>query len=241
MKSKFTAITLCILLFGFGSKILPQSAGVNFMMGFPQGDFKKSINRMGFGADGYVTFWTVNPSMPFTLGLNGSFMTYGSENRNEPFSSNIPDVTVDVNRTNNIVNFHLLLQIMPPYGNVRPYIEGLWGGSYLYTQTKINSTGNFDKEVASSTNFDDWAWNYGGGGGLMIKVHEMENDNEEADPHWKVSSIWIDLKARYMLGSEAEYLKEGSMRIEQGKVLFTPSKSKTDLITAHLGVIILFN
>lgn len=75
----------------------------------------------------------------------------------------------------------------------------------------------------------------------MIKVHDMENDNEEANPHWKVSSIWIDLKARYMLGSEAEYLKEGSMRIENGKVLFTPSKSKTDLITAHLGVLILFN
>ncbi|MGE5499177.1 MAG: hypothetical protein ACM3Q2_13935, partial [Syntrophothermus sp.] len=73
------------------------------------------------------------------------------------------------------------------------------------------------------------------------KVHEMQNDNEEANPRWKVSGIWIDLKARYMLGSEAEYLKEGSMRLEQGKVLFTPSKSRTDLITAHLGVIVLFN
>ncbi|HEX2960305.1 MAG TPA: hypothetical protein VHO43_00845 [Ignavibacteriales bacterium] len=241
MRRKFTITALFIFLLGLSPEIFPQSAGINFMMGFPQGDFKKSIDRMGFGAEGFLTLWTVNPSMPFTLGLDGSYMTYGSESRNEPFSTTIPDVTVGVNRTNNIVNFHLLLQIMPPAGNVRPYIEGLWGGSYLYTQTQINSSGNFDKEVASSTNFDDWAWSYGGGGGLMIKVHEMENNDEETNSPWKVTGIWIDLKARYMLGSEAEYLKEGSMRIEQGKVLFTPSRSKTDLITAHLGVTVLFN
>lgn len=241
MKRQITLAALLIVFLGLSPEIHPQSAGINFMMGFPQGDFKKSINRLGFGAEGSLTFWTVKPSIPFTLGLDGSFMTYGSESRNEPFSTTIPDVTVDVNRTNNIVNFHLLLQIMPPAGSVRPYIEGLWGGSYLYTQTKINSTGSIDKEVASSTNFDDWAWNYGGGGGLLIKVHSMENNEEEANSRWKVSSIWIDLKARYLLGSEAEYLKEGSMRIEQGRVLFTPSKSHTDLITAHLGVVILFD
>lgn len=240
MKNRLSIFMLFVFLISLSAKIFPQSAGINFMMGFPQDEFKKSVDRTGFGAAGYVTFWNVNPSIPFTLGLNGSFMTYGSEDRNEPFNSNIPDVTVNVSRSNNIVNFHLLLQVMPPAGSVRPYIEGLWGGSYLYTQTQVKNTGNADNEIASSTNFDDWAWSYGGGGGLMIKVHEMENDNEETDKKWKVASIWIDLKARYMLGSEAEYLKEGSMRIEQGKLILTPSKSRTDLITAHIGVVVLF-
>ncbi|MGE5400578.1 MAG: hypothetical protein ACM3S2_09250 [Ignavibacteriales bacterium] len=217
-----------------------QSGGLNFMLGFPQGEFKKSVDRTGYGIDGYVVFWNVTPSMPFTLGVNGSYMTYGSEDRREPFSSSIPDVTVNVSRTNNIASFHLLLQVMPPAGNFRPYIEGLVGGSYLFTKTEVNNEGNANSEIASSTNFDDWAWSYGGGGGIMFKVFEMpekEGDNNGAP---KLNSLWVDLKVRYLLGSEADYLKEGAVRIEQGKVIMNPSRSHTDMITAHIGVVFMF-
>ncbi|MCU7496477.1 MAG: PorT family protein [Ignavibacteria bacterium] len=243
MKNRFTIFVLFISLFCLYGRAFAQSAGINFMMGFPQADFQKSINRTGFGIGGEVNFWSVSPSMPFTLGLDASYLNYGSEDRNEPFSYEVPDVTVNVNRTNNIVNFHLLFKIMPPEGNLRPYIEGLLGGSYLYTETKVGNTGNYDEEVASTTNFDDWAWSYGGGGGLMFKVFDFNSSEAEDEnflSRWKNFSLWIDLKARYMLGSQAEYLKEGSMRIDRGRVYITPSKSDTDLITAHFGVIVQF-
>lgn len=239
MKSEKTIICLAVLfIFLFYGSSYCQNGGINFMLGFPQGEFKQNVDRLGFGASGHMMFWDVSPSIPFSLGINAGYMTYGSESRKEPFSLTIPDVNVNVNRTNNLVNFHLLLQVMPPLGLVRPYMEGLFGGSYIFTTTEINSQGGSNQEVASSTNFSDWAWSYGGGGGIMFRV--FENDEEGVNES-KVVSVWVDLKARYLLGTEAEYLKEGSVSINNSKVTYDVSKSKTDLITGHIGVVVYFH
>jgi hypothetical protein len=137
------------------------------------------------------------------VGVNIGYFIYGMESRREPFSLTIPDVFVNVDRTNNLVNFHLLFQVGFPTGSVRPYVEGLFGGSYLFTETNIKSDNNFN-EVASSVNFEDWAWSYGFGGGIGILV--------AGDPLTNIGAIYLDLKARYLFGSEAEYLKEGSVK-----------------------------
>jgi hypothetical protein len=160
-------------------------------------------------------------------------LNYGSESRREPFSYTIPDVFVDVDRTNNLVNFHILFQIIPATGAFRPYAEGLFGGSYIFTETSIKSR-DYD-EVASSTNFDDFAWSYGAGAGFIILL--TENVGED------VGSLYLDLKARYLFGSEAEYLKEGSVKVKEGtlNVTYDVSKSKTDLLQIHLGVVAYFN
>ncbi|QQS36443.1 MAG: hypothetical protein IPM56_00360 [Ignavibacteriales bacterium] len=214
------------------ANINAQSAGINFTLGFPMGEFKDNLDRLGYGISGHFALWNPKPQMPFTFGLNIGYLNYGSESRREPFSLTIPDVTVDVDRTNNLVNFHLLFQVMLPEGPFRPYAEFLFGGAYLFTETSIHSRGDGD-DVASSTNFDDFAWNYGAGGGFLIQVSEG-NDEE-------VGGVFIDLKARYLFGSEAEYLKEGSVRVQNGRVIYDVTKSKTDLLTAHLGVIVFFN
>lgn len=211
--------------------ISAQSAGINFALGFPMGEFKENVDRLGFGITGHFAFWNPKPQMPFTFGLSLGYLNYGSESRREPFSLTIPDVTVDVDRTNNLVNFHLLFQVMLPEGMFRPYAEFLFGGSYLFTETQINSRGV--QEVASSTNFDDFAWSYGAGAGFLIKV----SSGDEQD----LGSVFIDVKARYLLGTEAEYLKEGSVILQGSRVIYDISKSKTDLLTAHIGVVAFFN
>ena len=65
----------------------------------------------------------------------------------------------------------------------------------------------------------------------MFEVYRNENDG---------TSFFIDLKARYLLGTEAEYLKEGSVVVENGQVTYEVSKSKTDLLTVQFGVIYFF-
>jgi hypothetical protein len=122
-----------------------------------------------------------------------------------------------------------MFRVAPYGGKLRPYLEGLIGGAYLFTETTIKSEGN--EEVASSTNFDDFAWNYGAGGGFMYEVYRNDDDG---------SAFFIDLKARYLLGTEAEYLKEGSVVVENGQVTYEVSRSKTDLLTVQLGVIYYF-
>jgi hypothetical protein len=214
------------------SGVMAQSGGLNFTLAFPMGEFKENVDRLGFGLSGDFMFITPKARSPFGFGLNLGYINYGSESRREPFSSTIPDVTVDVDRTNNLANFHILFRIAPPAGRIRPYIEGLFGGSYIFTETTIRSRG--EEEVASSTNFDDWAWSYGGGGGFMIQITNGLDDTD-------AGALFIDLKARYLFGSEAEYLQEGSVIINRGSVTYNVSRSKTDLLTAHVGIIAFFN
>lgn len=108
----------------------------------------------------------------------------------------------------------------------------MFGGSYLYTETSVSGQYNSDN-IASTTNYDDWAWSYGVGGGILILL--------SGDPVTEEGAVYLDLKGRYLFGSEAEYLKEGSVEIIGGQVRYYPSQSKTDLLTLHAGVKIALN
>lgn len=209
--------------------LFSQSAGLNFMLAFPMGEFKENVDRVGVGIAGQFLLLIPKPGQPFGIGFNAGFVNYGNESRSEPFSYTIPDVFVDVERSNNLVNFHLLFQIAPYRGRIRPYLEGLFGGSYLFTETSIKSRDYSD--VASSTNLEDFAWSYGGGAGIMIQI---TNQDEQG------TSIFLDIKGRYLMGTEAEYLKEGSIEIIDRQVYYDITRSKTDLLSAHLGVIAFF-
>ncbi|MCA2004835.1 MAG: hypothetical protein LDL01_03475 [Ignavibacterium sp.] len=214
------------------NQFLAQSAGLNLTLAIPQGEFKEKVDNVGFGLSGHINFLAPKPKSPFGIGLNMGYIIYGSESRTEPLSSNIPDVFVNVDRTNSLLNFHLLFTIGLPTGRIRPYAEGLFGGSYIYTTTSVKSQGT-GEEFASSTNFDDWAWSYGAGGGLLVLL--------SGDPNTDQNTIYLDLKGRYLFGSEAEYLKQGSVRIQNGQVYYDVSRSKTDLLTVHAGVLIYFS
>lgn len=219
-----------LLLFFFTAvNLFSQSAGLNFTLAFPMGEFRENVDRVGVGIAGQFLLIIPKPGQPFGIGLNAGFINYGNESRREPFSYTIPDVFVDVERSNNLVNFHLLFQIAPYRGRIRPYLEGLFGGSYLFTETSIKSQDY--SEVASSTNLEDFAWSYGGGAGIMIQI---TNQDEQG------TSIFLDIKGRYLMGTEAEYLKEGSIEIIDSQVYYDITRSKTDLLSAHLGVIAFF-
>lgn len=225
---------LIVIIFTFipFTQSVTQSAGINLTLAIPQGEFKEKVDNLGFGISGNLNFISPKPKSPFGIGLNLGYIVYGSESRREPLSITIPDVFVNVDRTNSLLNFHLLFTVGLPKGRIRPYVEGLFGGSYIYTTTSVKSQGT-GEEFASSTNFDDWAWSYGTGGGITILL--------SGDPNTDQNTIYLDLKGRYLFGSEAEYLKQGSVRIQNGQVYYDVSRSKTDLITVHAGVIFYFS
>ena len=226
MKQRIYFPILLILLLTLTTSA--QTAGVSLMLGSPQGEFKENVDRLGYGIQVHGTLWAPEKFRPFTVGLNLGYMVYGEESEKRRFSNTIPDATVDVNHTNSLVNFHLLFQISPFTGTWRPYVEGLFGGAYIFTSTSIESEWDND-DIATSTNFDDYTWSYGGGAGLLIKLSEELGD---------VSTLYLDLKARYLFGTKAEYLAEGSINVDQnnGHVYYDVLESKTDLITFHIGV-----
>lgn len=227
----FMFITLMTL---FVYKTPAQSAGFNLTLGFPMNEFRDNVKRTGIGGSLQVLLGNSTVDYPYTFGFDIGYINYGIESRHEPFSSSIPDVIVDVSRTNNIVNFHFVAQIIPPSGIVRPYLEILVGGAYLYTETSVNSWES-DSKVASTKNFDDWAWSYGAGAGFLYElVPDSKFDN-------RLGAICLDFKARYLNGTEAQYLKQGSVIIQPNEVIYNLSKSKTDLLTFNIGAVVYFN
>ncbi len=209
---------------------------LSFLVGFTSGEFHDKMKGTGFGISGSLGYHF--DQVPLMVGIDGGVMTYGSEEREEPFSSSIPDVRVKVSTTNNIAQAHLLFRLQPAEGLVRPYVDGLVGVNYLFTNTSVRNK-NGGEDIASSTNHDDAALSYGGGGGLMIRLYQN-------DPSIGVSSqgsareILLDLGVRYLSGGEAGYLTGGSIRRENGNVIYDIITSRTDLITGRIGAVLRF-
>ena len=218
------------LLLTSAMAVKAQSLGASVMLGFPQGEFKEKVDRLGYGFQLQGTLWSPGILQPFTLGANLGYMIYGEESRSSRLSPDIPDIFVDVDRSNSIVNFNLLFQVCPFAGRLKPYIEGLFGGAYIFTKTSVESEWS-DEPVFESTNFDDWTWNYGAGAGFLIQIGEGIGD---------FGVMYLDLKARYMFGTEAEYLREGDIDINQvtGDMTYHVSKSKTDLLKLYIGIVV---
>lgn len=227
MKKIFLLILVSLVI---TSTVLPQTAGASFMIGSPQGEFRQNVDRLGYGLQLHGTLWSTSKERPFSIGLNLSYMVYGETSDRRPWPG-FPEVTLEVNRTNSIANLHFLMQISPFTGTVRPYVEGLAGGAYIFTTSEVKSE-NSSEQIAQSTNYDDFNWSYGWGGGLLLKIASDLGD---------VSNLYLDLKARYIYGTEAQYLTEDDIEVESlTTVRYRPRQSKTDLITFHLGVTAFF-
>jgi len=220
---------------GFGGSIA-------FIGQLPQGEFKDEGVPTGFGLD-INGLWY--PSKQLGLGLNLGISQYGNSERQIPFNYFTDLITITEKTTNDIAYGHLLLKIVPFHGNVRPYFEGLLGIKNLSTTTKLLNenctddpdTDHDDCEIASSTNYSDNAFSYGGGGGLEVTLTSFEGDEDSNIDG--VLSFYINV--RYMVGDEAEYLKEGAITFSNPsdgpvQTTFSPSTSKTDVLQISLGL-----
>lgn len=213
-------------------------AGVKFIGGFPRGEFNNHVKNTGIGGTG--TFLYNFEHKPFAAGVSLGFLIYGRDTRTEPFSSTVQDVYVDVITTNNILKGHLVLRAQSPEGlgggAIIPYFDAMFGFHYLFTETRVQDTDAFGTgyDIASSTNYDDIATSYGGGGGFMVRVYDSSRDAEG------IEAVYVDFSVHYLKGGEAEYLKKDGIIRSDEKVTYNPSKSTTNLLNFSLGVAFYF-
>lgn len=234
MKPFFKATTLAIvglLIAAPAAHSQHLQASANFLLGQPQNEFQDNVEDLGFGVGG--NFGYHFGTSPIMLGAEVQYMIYGSQTRNVPFSETIPEVTVDVETSNNILLFHLLARLQSPTGAFRPYLDGLFGVNYFFTETSVRNEDVFGEPIASSTNQDDAALSYGAGGGVMLRVYHSQKPETGGV---KLSEVLIDFRVRYLFGGEATYLKEGSITVNEGAVEIDALRSRTDLLTYQLGV-----
>jgi len=218
-------VALLLVCFAFADNAQAQrfQAGIDFSSVFPVGEFRDNVDNTGFGVGGQFLF-SIGRS-PIFVGADVGLVTYGSEERDQPLIPSIPEVDLTVRTTNNITLTHLLVRAQPREGAIRPYVDGLIGFKYLYTRTSITSDFN-DETIASTTNLSDFTFSYGFGGGVQFRLARIGTDG----------AIALDTKVRYLRGSEAEYLREGSIRRENGNIFFDVLNSRTDVVSVQVGV-----
>ncbi|MEZ4387162.1 MAG: hypothetical protein R3D98_06215 [Candidatus Krumholzibacteriia bacterium] len=222
----FTLFTL--LLAATGAFALDQEGGVRFLVGDPVGDFGDNVDDNGYGL---ALHYGVRPQRSVTLGVGLHGMTYGSEST----TYRLPLVDeFDLTTTNNLAGGFLFAQWRPLDGFVQPYAEGRVGINYLWTESKLEDDGWWnDDEVARKTNQDDFATFWTAGGGLLIRL--SEGNRAEKRP-----GVFLDLKATYQHGGNAEYLTEGAITLVDDEPVFATSESTTELTTYELGVVLTF-
>jgi len=221
-------VILSLVSLGYTQESFQASA--NFSLGFPQNEFKDNVNQIGFSGVGHFVYSFRNS--PLSMGLSLGYLNYGSETREESFSIMVPDVYVNVTTTNNIFLCHFLFRVQPQKGRLRPYLDGLIGLNYLYTNTSVLSqSASEDNPIARTNIYNDLVFSYGAGGGLMIAVLSTKKKKREG-----FFVMYIDLAARYLKGGRAEYLKKGSIHMENDQVLYDVNRSTTDLVTGYIGV-----
>ncbi|RKY80299.1 hypothetical protein DRQ07_05615 [candidate division KSB1 bacterium] len=232
-KMTFFTLAIVIILSTALFSQSPMSVDLRLGMGLPQGEFKDNVQNNGFDFTGDFLYRFANS--PLSVGASASFIIYGSETRREPFSTTIPDVFVDVTTTNSIIMGNFLIRIQGNDGQIVPYGEGIFGLSYLTTDTRIENASN-SEEIASSNNFNDITFCYGGGAGLKIRVYKNSNYGKSYDGDNDLSSVYVNLNFRYIKGGEAEYLKEGSISFDGTKVVYDTKRSTTDINIITIGV-----
>jgi hypothetical protein len=228
MKILRTLVLLTLIAAATNAVALEQEGGIHFIVGAPAGDFGETVEDPGFGLD---VHYGVRPIPSLTFGAGMDFMIYGSE------STRIEMPLVedfDLTTTNNLASGFLFAQWRPFSGPVQPYAEARLGLRYLWTESKLEDKDWYDdEEVARETNYDDFANYWGGGGGLLIRLHE--GDETRNSP-----SVFLDFKVNFLKGAKAEYLSEGDITVVNDTPVFQVSESETDLTVYELGVVLTF-
>ncbi len=208
-------------------------------LAIPSGDFRDQTGNIGYGVN--LGVGVGSRTLPFVVGVEGGFFILDSNTENVPLSTTVFGVNVDVETTNNLAQGHLFLRMQPSSGMLRPYVEGLVGAKYLFTETTVRDERRRDNDegVFSSTNFDDWAFSYGVGAGAAIEVYR--NRDAQSD----LGTVSILVSARWTPGSTAEYLDAATIRDRNGNGVFDEgdadiSRSRTDVIVPSIGVSITF-
>ncbi|WP_103019781.1 hypothetical protein [Salinibacter altiplanensis] len=219
---------------------IDAQASLQVIGAVPRGGLRDNIS-FGGGLQGFIGGWVGQG--PLMLGLDVAFLGYGHTTDQVPFSSTVgPRVPVEVSTSNNVLETHLSARLQHRSGRFRPYAEGLVGFKYLFTRTQIGD-GDFGDgpgrdlkdEIASSTNYDDFALSGGAGAGVDVRVFRQEEAAKT------VQAVSLRLGAQYLLGTEAEYLAEGTLADEDGSGQLEADeldvrRSRTTFLQPQFGV-----
>lgn len=223
MKSYLKILILVSLFISSNYLKAQPSASFYFTTAFPINDYQLFDDEVGYGANLEYLFITPSKAKPIGMGISFSYFTQGLFFATDSYTG---ETILSDNKANNFSNLHLIFQLAPTGGTVRPYIETFFGGSYIYSCSQIFTL----DYVPVSLYIDDWAWSYGVGGGFKLLIGSDEENG----------SLYLDLKGRYMMSSDVSLLDRNSIRYANNSFYFTVNETQINFVAVQLGLVIYF-
>ena len=202
----------------------------------PSAEFKEaadnSIGGIGVGVGGNVL---INPmgkrrhSFVFP-GIDFSYLTFGRDKIAS--TKNSPPYKTTFNYYS--VSGQIRVFLTGDREGIAPFIDGMVGLKVINTRTKIDKNaldyvfGDDQPEVIHSQNDAG----LGNGAGLGVYWRRY-NVSESGERHKKVS---FTLRAMYLWGDPTEYVKRGTVEVENGHVTFEEGTTMTNMVLIQLGV-----
>jgi len=219
-----TMMILLMILLPAMAPAIGHEGGIRFDVGVPDGEFGETVDNPGYGL---ALHYGVRPVPMLVFGAGLDALIYGSVTRHMEMTL-VEDI--HLRTLNNLGSGYLFAQFRPFRGPVQPYAEARIGQRYLWTQSHLEDRDWWDdEEIAHKINFSDFAAYSGWGYGLLLRLNGGDRPG-----------VYLDFKVTHMQGDEAEYLTEDGIRIVQGRPIYAPERSDTDLTTWELGVALSF-
>ena len=200
-----------------------SQVGGQLMYAQPIGEFAEKINQ-GWGGALHGAL-LLGESGAFGLRFDAGFIGYGRERTRECLTTSCL-IEVDIHTSNNLAYVGVGPQLQVPSGPIRPYVAGQVGWTFLWTQSEVEGSDSDNRPFASTRNFSDNTFSYGGIAGLLIPISQNVR-----------APIALDLGARYLRNGRVEYLREGDIIINPGsQPTFDIQRSRADLVTYFVGI-----
>jgi hypothetical protein len=223
MKPHLKILTLLLPLISAGYSNAQPSASFYFTTAIPVNDYRLFDDKVGYGGNLEFLFITPSKARPMGMGISFSYFTQGLFFATDYYTG---ESILSDNKANNFSNLHLVFQVAPTGGTVRPYIETFFGGSYIFSYSQIFTL----DYIPVSLFIDDWAWSYGVGGGFKFLIG---GDDENG-------SLYLDLKGRYFMSSDVSLLDRNSIRYANNSFYYTVNETQINFVSVQLGLVIYF-
>jgi len=246
MNSTIVVLVLCFISITAQAQKRPTAntqAEISFAWGYGQGAFGDNLGRPlpGF----LFSIGGKTPNLPLVLSTEFGWLSYGFDDRLELLfpdtSTRLSTSFFSVNTRNSIMTAHFVVRLVPHKGAVEPFVDGFVGFKYIVSDIDVesqvllnNENGNLiiisDNRIQSSSAFDALAVSYGIGTGVNIRFFDGDFGIQNSQ-----TTISLHLGARYLLGSEADYLTENSIFPSTDGISFERVESDTDMLISSLG------
>jgi hypothetical protein len=200
---------------------------------FPVGAFMNNLGHIGPSVS--LSFAARLGDSPFMATFECSAVLLGLRSHHEYLSGTIP-VEVEVTTTNNLLQGLVGIKFQPGTGHARPYLEGLAGFDYFFTETVVSNNEYPWDEIASDTNFDYGTFCAGAGAGVdvMWKGGRLNPDGT------RNAAYRLDFKVRYLFGGRAKYLRDDSIVYKKGIPIYLYRESTTNMVSVQVGILVNF-